>query len=652
MFKFFSREINKQNYINTIILEKTKIICGSFFDENSIIDSIKIVKEETNSNKMEIDDELINYKQKIAFPLSQSETELIETIISDINIIIITNLQEILCWPYILKRFKLDLTSIKIISTRPITQIAKHYLLEFYNSFNILSIRKEDNFDMEASNCYVDEMDINNFISIIEKPNYGEKVDIEPYLKVILTSSGYELGSSNILFEFYNKKLSIMSKSSLFEFRYPKEFDWESLKNSDILICLPEIIHYNSNDYESQIAKLAGEIYKIVSKLDLNSASYPTILMPVEVLFMLDFVDFLIYKTPKEVKNIFISQSIKPIIEYANISHGFINKRIHDKIYEFKLPFNFDELIKNNQFYMFKNFEELLKSNLITSYNVSNISPIIYMVNKFSYVFGEAYSVFENFSINSSHVDSLVYLSNILQSVLPYSPDNSNKNFVRNYQTLNFNLDYRITFQQYLLILEKINPSSLIYHNKEKDNIDFIKDVINNNLIKNTLEYSSVTNEKNDTISIQFSNDEVMYNKIFFVGKTINEYDKFCYDSGLNPDKLYTLDIEKENDNLYVSLNKDKDDKINNTSVNYLEQFERDLNKLLKGNDMIINELLSKENEIHISIVKKNTLDNLKNSFSDIIIKLSEIESPIISISVENSCDGVFLNKIIQLMFN
>ena len=64
------------------------------------------------------------------------------------------------------------------------------------------------------------------------------------------------------------------------------------------------------------------------------------------------------FKIPKENKNIFIGRSIKAILEYCNISHGYINTNVHKKIYDFMLPFNFDELYKNsnlniNQIHLF-----------------------------------------------------------------------------------------------------------------------------------------------------------------------------------------------------------------------------------------------------------------------------------------------------------
>ena len=53
----------------------------------------------------------------------------------------------------------------------------------------------------------------------------------EKYISFELCSNGYELGSSNILFHYYNKNIYLMTKSSIINVRYPLNFDLDSPKN-------------------------------------------------------------------------------------------------------------------------------------------------------------------------------------------------------------------------------------------------------------------------------------------------------------------------------------------------------------------------------------------------------------------------------------
>ena len=83
-----------------------------------------------------------------------------------------------------------------------------------------------------------------------------------------------------------------------------------------------------------------------------------------------------------------------------------LNELIFNKIFEFKLPFNFDELVKNNSFKNFEDFENMMKN-----YNTDNsITPNIFMVGNFAYQFSECKYILENLIQNSDSNDALVHL--------------------------------------------------------------------------------------------------------------------------------------------------------------------------------------------------------------------------------------------------
>lgn len=320
-------------------LSNTKLIIGSFFQEQTFIRNI--FKDKMILDSQQQEDKHLAIKNIIT---DIHNIEELEDTMNECKAVIITNLEDAVCWPYIIKKLCL---SYKFISTEPIIQILKYYLKEFYDIFNKLMISYDD-----EQSIIIDEQDITSFSDSIIKLNYNEKYSLESYMKVSLQPSGYSLGSSNVLIEYFDKKVVILSKISTFEHRYPKLLDISNLKDCDLLINMPFNINYHS-DYINQLSRFVENIYKITSSSNVESYHNPTIFLPTDPLFILDIVDLLRYKISIEVKSICISKFIKSVIDYSNVSHGFINSTIHNKIYEFKLPFNFDELVKNSNYYNF-----------------------------------------------------------------------------------------------------------------------------------------------------------------------------------------------------------------------------------------------------------------------------------------------------------
>lgn len=741
MFKFNIDEIYSKNYVISLDFNGNhgcKIISGCIIDEDTLI-SEYYKNKKSLSDSMDVDSTNVsgqsqgfqgnpninfsenqlntysNFSNPLFFLNNSKSLEKVYKLLLDTDIIIISTLQEILILPYFFNKFNFEINKFKIITTEPIIQIARYYLKEFYFSFNKILIHgqgsseekinffneklsdkksSENIFSDNITSSLVNENFIINFIENIEKMNFLEKYDVQPFLKLVLSSSGYDLGSSNIIFHFFDKKISILSKWSLFKYRYPKEFDLYSLYNSDIIIPMPDIINYH-NDYEINLSNLNSEIYKITSKQEINSNHYPTILMPTEWSFILDFVDILRYKVSKDVKNIYISSSIKAVVEYANISHGFINNTIHNKIYEFKLPFGFDELSKNEQFFHFPDFEDFLKNFLNLApigtigkkININN-SPIVFLVNKFSFAFGEAQIIYENFYNNSknSSTDALIYLNKISSGSVGSRNLLEQKNFIHNFfnensistsnisdadpfKTFSFNLDFRGTFDQFRYVIDEIKPGKFYYSQQETKNLDYVKFILNKNY-PNDMQKISYTTTGGENI-IKFDINEIKYKNIYFLGRDNKEYENFLIKSEKNyqkdKDKSYNIVVDRENDNLYVKLqsqvgllNKNKIDE-----KNYIEAFEEDLNLMLESNNMKINEYLCKENSIKFSIVKtihRNTSNKIgeggearfesKNEeyFSDVNI-INSKGSICIDLTCECSNDAEFLNEIFRLIF-
>lgn len=372
--------------------ENKMITIGSLFTEIDLVNLKNIIKNEesnpnTNSTKK---NQFYNFESFLKDIVSKE----FEKAFEETNVVIFSNIDEILSWPFILRKlnyqiiqkklnkqssnndnkqtFDLNiLKRIKFISTEPITQISRTLLCDFYDYFN--KIMNENVMDYAY---FVNTIFINEFLDCIINLNYNCEFKLEDHLQIVLGSSGYNLGSSNVLFKFYNKKIVYLSKSAFFDYRYPRGFEYfeeikdldkfkisEENKNvnlnfnanllePDVLICAENILRFEE-EFIPEFEKIINILNSIMQQYDRENNHFPSIFFPNDPLFILDFIDIKRLKISNDIRCIYLSKVIKSILEYANVSHGFINKVYHNKIYDFKLPFNYEEMMKNGKAYKF-----------------------------------------------------------------------------------------------------------------------------------------------------------------------------------------------------------------------------------------------------------------------------------------------------------
>ena len=390
MFKYkFYEFFNKENEILTIQFENTKFLIGEFFSETSLINLCRFMNEKIKENK-----DFIKKVDWSFFPFNinieeNNDIKFIKEIFSDLKIIIIPNFWSIIGYILIYKIIlekenifqinKETLNKIMIYSTEPIIQFAQSYLSEFYTSFNSLLINytiknnePNENVALNKKINFINNNDIDIFLNHIISINYKEKINylvplssnlnsllnsqetsslIEKYISFELCSNGYELGSSNILFHYYNKNIYLMTKSSIINDRYPLEFDLDSPKNCDFFLMFPEAINKNNNsmyNYGDNFKRLMETLMKSNNYeiMDINSIHYyPYTLILTYPFFMLEFSDVFKYKL-KISKTVYFSKAMKSLFKYSDASLGFLNNKLVNKIFEFKMPFSIDELEK------------------------------------------------------------------------------------------------------------------------------------------------------------------------------------------------------------------------------------------------------------------------------------------------------------------
>ena len=607
MFKYkFYEFFNKENEVLTIQFENTKFLIGEFFSESTLINLCRFMNDKIKENK---DFHKIVDWSFFPFNINLNENndiKYIKEIFCDLKVIIIPNFWSIIGYILIYKIIlekemifqinKETLNKIMIYSTEPIIQFAQSYLSEFYASFNSILINytiknndanENDVFDKKM--IFINNSDIDNFLNHIISINYKEKINylvplssnlnsllnsqetsllIEKYISFELCSNGYELGSSNILFHYYDKNIYLMTKSSIINDRYPLKFDLDSPKNCDFILIFPEVVNKNDNgmyNYEDNFKRLMETLIKsnTYEIMDINSIHYyPYTLILTYPFFMLDFCDVFKYKL-KISKTVYFSKAMKSIFKYSDASLGFLNNKLVNKIFEFKMPFSIDELEKEKNLVIFNDVIEF-QNQLINMIN-NNIRDDDANMN--SIVFNNLY----NFGITQN-----TYVNKKARKVAKDESEvnlDSKKEFVKNL------IDKNCPF---CFISHLFN----IYNSNNKDIINFF---MNN------------YDDKYDKI-ILVSNKSDFNNDIFVELKNKLNLNGVFFDN-------YVLDCRLDNENLNKLIQN-----INPkyTLVNEITDEFREINLIC--NDIYSDPNLSYNNSYLLSNNSKGILNQLTNN--------------------------------------
>ena len=708
MFKYkFYEFFNKENEVLTIQFENSKFLIGEFFTESSIINLCSLI-----NNKIKGNINLINEINWSFFPfniISEDSNDIsnIKEIFTDLKVIIIPNFGSIIGYILIYKLIleneqifninKETINKIMIYSTEPIIQFAQCYLSEFYSAFNSLLINytiKRNSNEKDLLNQkmdFINNNDRENFINHIISINYNEKINylvplssnsnsllnsnetsslIEKYISFELCSNEYELGSSNILFHYYNKKIFIITKSSFFNDRYPLKFDSNSAENCDFLLVFPEVVNKNNNNsvnYQYNFKALMETLMKssTYDSKDLKCIhNYPYTLILTSPFFMLEFCDVFKYRL-NITKTVYFSKAMKSLLKYSNASVGFLNNKLVNKIFDFRMPFCFEELEKDKSMVIFNDVIEF-QNQLINMVN-NNTNPVINNL----YNFGITQNTYANKGKKITKDDSDLnydnkkeFVKNLIDRMSPFcfishyfSIYNSNNKeiidfFMNNYDNKydkiiiisnnsdcferifqeiknklnlegvtfeNYVLDYRINNEQLNEIIKDINPKfklnneitkeyreiNLIYDENYSDkNLSYNNSYILSNNNKGIL--NLITN--NSELELEFSKEQLRYNIDLKSNKKNNN----------NESKTRKSKKKKGSENLEenkMDIDEEKEEQYAEYSPLSIEESEDILGKYLEMNDMEITEYLKDENSIEITVYNK-----IKKTYTEIKI--------------------------------
>lgn len=601
-YKFYSflPYDNEPSYCLVVQLERVKILIGSFFTENSLINYLK-QKTTKNDNTL--------------FPFSQKEQNDIREIFKDLSIIITTHFNQLLALPYIVSSFKIQMDNIKLFSTEPIIQLASSYFSEFYNNFNsLLLIHQKDP-------SLITDKEIDALLSQYQLINFSQQINsftqsLDAFLMLELIANGYELGSSNVILHYFNKRICILTDSSFFTYRYPKNFDFMSIRNIDIMITFPNILNESESLYEKEISNLMNEINNAGGKTDITAnRSYSNILMIVDPFFMFEFVDIFRYKISKDIKLVYLSKSIDSLMKYANINTGFINEKSIDKIYEFKLPFSFDEI---ETFSHFNSLNNLIKSpSPVVKDIVNGLCPIAFFANKFSFFSGEENDLFEFFIRNlCPTIDEMILVN------YPFKEQFDLLGKEKQLKVKSFTINYKLNKEQYDKIISQVIPEKI--YSMKKDMTDRV-------IRENESLYEI---DKWNTESFNLEKEGIYYNKCYLLSQ---------------PKKSENLSYTFKKENLKFFLKYNKEEKENDkVKLDLIDGFENLLKKYFSMNNMEMTEFLHKKDSISISIVNNSYKSK---TISEVQISLDNQDEPSIDIESENYEDTLYLNSLFSEIF-
>ena len=683
MFKYkFYEFFNKENEILTIQFENTKFLIGEFFSETSLINLCRFMNEKIKENK-----DFIKKVDWSFFPFNinieeNNDIKFIKEIFSDLKIIIIPNFWSIIGYILIYKIIlekenifqinKETLNKIMIYSTEPIVQFAQSYLSEFYTSFNSLLINytiknnePNENVALNKKINFINNNDIDIFLNHIISINYKEKINylvplssnlnsllnsqetsslIEKYISFELCSNGYELGSSNILFHYYNKNIYLMTKSSIINDRYPLEFDLDSPKNCDFFLMFPEAINKNNNsmyNYGDNFKRLMETLMKSNNYeiMDINSMHYyPYTLILTYPFFMLEFSDVFKYKL-KISKTVYFSDELEKeknlvifndVIEFQNQLINMINNNIRDDSNMNSIAFNnlYNFGITQNT-YVNKKARKVAKDDNDTNSDIKKdfVKNLIdkncpfYFISHLFNLYNINNKDIINFFMNNydNKYDKIILISN--------KSDFNNDIFTEVKNKLNLNgvffdnyvLDYRLNSENLKDLIQNINPKFQLINEitDEFNEINLIYDdtYIDKNLFyKNSYLLSNnnkgILNQltNNSELNLDFSKEQLRYNIIL-----TNENNNInTQENKTKKGRKKKRNDTKEENKMNIEENEEVYDDYKPSAI---EETEDILNEYLKINNMEITEYLINENNIEITIFNK-----IKKTYTEIKI--------------------------------
>lgn len=703
-----------------------------FNQKNKQINIFDGISKETFNKIDKIRDKEIRIKSKLKhwlfnsdnntnnITINNEENELHKMLINT-DLVIISDFDCLICWPYIIHKYgnvidkgkinfnkslsKLNLEfdnklinsesqkllnmdinilkEVKFITTEPISNMARFYLKEFYKDFN-------NKFGIQ-----IEENILSNFIENLFSNTccYGKYINVQLNLKLQFISSGYSLGSFNILIYYFDYIVMILLKSSIISKRYTKpiylpnyihsENNNQSInskfkfadesdpltkfysyldKKIDLLICLDNsFTNDNISKSGDSIEKFNNQVLSIISFINkyackssledklIYNTSYNSVLLKLKLLSLLDLTEYIKENVNSSIRIMLINSFYKIFTEISSNFQSYLNDHLHNRIYKFTNSFSFDELlgksdINENRRNYNSSFNDLSKS--------LSQRMFICQASELKKVLGNQRDM-PNLFVTDSFINQILndeFVKNNNSIINANETTYISLNKLKN--EFNFSLDPRITVSElFEFLIPRINSKyTLILAQKNK------------NLNLNQNENEKVFEKVFDKISKCDSTIKVYYDELSY-NFCDNYNDLKLKDVLLLPNKeeIINYEVLEENQVLIISsdkkffedklidyknLDNQKDNKMDLESINERENDEED-NKLIFCLQ-IMNDLRITLEEKEFKVLKSNQSEDVLSLEILFINKLSTVILNIESISFEILTDDVNTCKLIN----
>lgn len=462
----------------------------------------------------------------------------------------------------------------------------------------------------------------------------------------------------------------------------------------------------DQNKLDIKILKKQEQEKASRNELEINSIStsspfslistYPHNIIYCSLLTILDLIDFLRLKLNNNTRIFYMHKWIKHLFEYSNISQGFINVNLHNKIYDFVSSFEFYELmgipsVGNSELYLAENslnnkdklgsaksyggFSSFTNTHNALTYTpnqrlfiCSSVedrssamlgkkeSPSVYFINSFFSEFDNDLGKKIKEKLNSMKLERFVF------SEMEFNEDSNanktNKNTTNTTWILDnqsdeydderykYDFDCRVTEKELIeSIVNVIKPDKLVILGScFAENIKLVdSDVKVYNSDNNRI--SSDDKVKIELLDLYYTKGiiEVSENK----DESKNDSDRNCvvFEKETN---MFSFNIESSLLNEKIGVVD-----LNNTDIN--SSLEALLEKFLNINNFSVTEFYKKDCKINISVI-----NNTSNCVSEVIIDIKDGEgvsdskcsdegnNSIVEVISNNIEDSEFLNQVLS----
>lgn len=292
------------------------------------------------------------------------EKDLID--LSSVDIILISNYQNLLALPYITEYSGFHGN---IYTTEPNHHIGRLFMLELVNNFsksmsNSVAVKwkKSKKLPKSLQDCsridswkqYFNLSDVKNSLSKVKVIGYEEKFSIFGTVNAVAYSSGYALGSCNWVLESSHEKIVYMGGSSILT-THPEPLNTAGMRNADVLLFngLAEMNGHNPDSMLSEFCTCLASTIK--GNGNVLIPCYPSGLV-YDLLECL--LTFLKQSGLNSIPIYFVSSVAKDSLAFSQIYAEWLHPNKKNKVFLPEPPFLHGELIEENRLKLFPSVHE------------------------------------------------------------------------------------------------------------------------------------------------------------------------------------------------------------------------------------------------------------------------------------------------------